>query len=217
MHLFHYHWWTERVEQMEGFYQQQGFETVLRVGRHEGEMQTFNPPLEWDDFRDNGIAFRIIEMVKGKTNINFGHGIGDRFDHIGLLVNDAEYERIIEKAKSLDLNINESERRTFLSTPWKFRIELQRRKDVVHDKGTLIMAMDIGLPFQEIPKMIGNLLDLDMYVESASHIRMGNHEWSLNFYEEDSTRLCSVHFSQDTMNSVDPVGTKLITALDDEG
>ncbi|WP_051239855.1 hypothetical protein [Pontibacillus halophilus] len=132
-------------------------------------------------------------------------------------MNEVEYERIIEKAKGLDLNINESERRTFLSTPWKFRIELQRRKDVVHHQGTHIMAMDIGLPFQENPKVIGDLLDLDLVVESDSHIRVGNHEWSLNFYEEDSTRLCSVHFSQDTMHSVDPVGTELITAWNDEG
>ncbi|WP_051239856.1 hypothetical protein [Pontibacillus halophilus] len=71
MQLFHYHWWTEHVEQMEEFYQQQGFETVLRVGRYEGEMQTFNPPLEWDDFRDKGITFRIIEMVKGKNEYYF--------------------------------------------------------------------------------------------------------------------------------------------------
>ncbi|WP_079478930.1 hypothetical protein [Halobacillus salinus] len=212
MKLFHYHWWTELVEQMEDFYREQGFETVLRVGRHEGEMQTFNPPLEWDDFRNKGISFRIIEMVKGQTNITFGYGKADRFDHIGLLVGEDEYERIIDKAKDLNLKINEGERRTFVSTPWKFRIELQRRQGVVHDKGTLVNAMDIGLPFQDgKPRIIADLLDLDLYSESNSEVRIGNKEWKLHFIDEESTRLRSVHFSQDDLHTVDPVGTTLST------
>ncbi|MFQ3544522.1 hypothetical protein Q7A53_10565 [Halobacillus rhizosphaerae] len=45
MKLFHYHWWTDKIEEMEEFYREQGFETDLRVGRFQGEMQSFNPPL----------------------------------------------------------------------------------------------------------------------------------------------------------------------------
>ena len=163
MQLFHYHWWTDKEEEMEKFYHDQGFETRIRVGRYQGEMQPFNPPLTWEDFRDKQVAFRIIEMVNGQTNLTFGHGTKDRFDHIGILVNETEYKRVMEKAEELNWNVNEGERRTFISTPWKFRIELQKRHEVVSDHNhTQIRAMEIDLPFQENPESIARLLDLNI-------------------------------------------------------
>lgn len=86
MLLFHYHFWTPHLEETEKFYVENGFRTSLRTGKYQGEYQTFNPPLEWDDFRNKPITFRIIEVRRGAMNITFGFGKKVMFDHIGFLV-----------------------------------------------------------------------------------------------------------------------------------
>jgi hypothetical protein len=58
--------------------------------------------LTCDDFNGKQTGFRIFEMVKVQTNVTFGHGKRDRFDHIGVLVNEEEYSGIISKAAELD-------------------------------------------------------------------------------------------------------------------
>ncbi len=44
MKCFHYHWWTDKVEEMEAWYRGIGFETRQRIGRANGTMREFNPP-----------------------------------------------------------------------------------------------------------------------------------------------------------------------------
>jgi hypothetical protein len=210
MKLFHYHYWTDKVKAMEHFYQQLGYQTVLRVGNLDGEMQTFNPPLTWDDFKEKEIAFRIIEMVKGQTNVTFGQGKRDRFDHIGVLVNEEEYSGIVGRAAELGWAVNEGERRTFISTPWKCRIELQRRSDVVaEEQHTVIRQMKIDVPFTEHPGWVAQLLHLDVLHEEDAHVKVGNDEWSIVFNKEDDVRLQAVYFTVDGMKDVDPVGVRL--------
>ncbi|MGE6753829.1 hypothetical protein ACQKFO_10295 [Rossellomorea sp. NPDC071047] len=214
MQLFHYHWWTDKPEEMETFYQQSGFETTLRVGRHNGEMHTFNPPLNWEEFRDKDIQFRIIEMVKGQTNITFGHGKKDMFDHIGFLVTDTEYSEVLERAEELQWKVNEGERRTFISTPWKFRIELQRRREVVtEEKQPSIQAMEIHMPFRENPALVCSLLDFELTEQTSGKVTIENDDCTLIFCnsEEKEASLYSVMFLADhVFSNVDPVQTKLI-------
>ena len=211
MELFHYHWWTDKTEEMEKFYREQGFETKLRVGRYQGDMQPFNPPLTWDDFRDKQVAFRIIEMVNGQTNVTFGHGTKDRFDHIGILVSETEYKRILENAEALNWRVSEGERRTFISTPWRFRIELQLRMEVVSDQNhTQIKAMEMDLPFQENPESIAHLLGLTIGQRDETKVEVGNKDWKLVFSNKNDTRLSSVYFTKSNIHATDPVGTKLM-------
>ncbi|MEI5907379.1 hypothetical protein WAK64_09955 [Bacillus spongiae] len=210
MQLFHYHWWTDKLEDMENFYHQLGFETTIRVGKYNGEMQTFHPPLKWDDFRDKGITFRIIEMVKGQTNITFGHGKKDMFDHIGLLVDETEYTEIMGKAKELNWRINEGDRRTFIFTPWHFKIELQKRNDVISkDKHTFIDTIEIDIPFKENPELIGSLLNLDTYQQNNDQVKVGDNNWNIVLCNSADTRLKSVYFSDGNINESDPVGAHL--------
>ncbi|MGM0751631.1 MAG: hypothetical protein ACQET6_06830 [Bacillota bacterium] len=214
MQLFHYHWWTDRPEEMERFYRQSGFRTTLRVGRYNGEMHTFNPPLNWEDFRDKDIRFRIIEMVKGQTNLTFGHGKKDMFDHIGFLVTDTEYSGIIERAGKLQWKVDEGERRTFISTPWKFRIELQKRREVVsEEKHPSIQAMEIHMNFREDPALVSRLLGFELTEQTNGKVTMGNEESTLIFCssEKKETRLHSVTFLADhNFTMADTVHTKLI-------
>jgi hypothetical protein len=214
MQLFHYHWWTDKVEEMERFYQQSGFETTLRVGRYNGEMHTFNPPLNWENFREKDIRFRIIEMVKGQTNLTFGHGKKDMFDHIGFLVTDAEYSQLIERAGELKWKVNEGERRTFISNPWNFRIELQKRREVVtEEKRPSIQAIEIHMPLREDPALVSSLLDFELTDQNDGKVRIENDECTLIFCstgEKQANLHTVVYLADHDFISVDPVQTKLI-------
>ncbi|MDR7072439.1 hypothetical protein [Fictibacillus barbaricus] len=129
--LFHYHFWTPYLEETEKFYKDNGFRVSQRIGKYEGEFQTFNPPLSWNDFRDKNILFRIIETRKGAVNITFGYGKKIRFDHIGFFVSLEEHNKICENAITMKWLVKKGEKRTFITTPYGFRIELQINADVV--------------------------------------------------------------------------------------
>ncbi|MCS0825441.1 hypothetical protein NX029_16065 [Cytobacillus firmus] len=129
--LFHYHFWTPHVEETERFYTNNGFRIYQRIGKYQGDFQNFDPPLVWEDFREKDILFRIIEARKGCINVTFGYGKKSIFDHIGFLVNEKEQEFICQNAVNMNWNVDRGERRTFITTPYSFRIELQTNKDLV--------------------------------------------------------------------------------------
>jgi hypothetical protein len=132
--LFHYHFWTPYVEETEKFYVDHGFRISQRIGKYNGEFQPFDPPLTWDDFREKKILFRIIEARKGAVNITFGFGKKVIFDHIGFFVSEEELDQICENARKMSWEVNKGERRTFISTPYSFRIELQSHTDVMDSR-----------------------------------------------------------------------------------
>ncbi len=129
--LFHYHFWTPYLEETEKFYVDNGFRIYQRIGKYNGDFQTFNPPLTWDDIRKKKIVFRIIEVRKGAVNITFGFGKKIMFDHIGFLVSEDEKGEICENAQKMNWKVDHDERRTFITTPYDFRIELQTSTDVI--------------------------------------------------------------------------------------
>ena len=129
--LFHYHFWTPLVEETEAFYKENGFRVTQRIGKYNGAFQTFHPPLSWNDFRQKKILFRIIEVRKGAVNITFGFGKKIKFDHIGFLVSEEEKNAICKNAEKMHWELDRSERRTFITTPYQFRIELQAGTDVI--------------------------------------------------------------------------------------
>lgn len=143
--LFHYHFWTPYVEETEKFYVDNGFRISQRIGRYQGEFQEFNPPIKWDDFREKNILFRIIEARKGTINITFGYGKRIMFDHIGFLVSGKEQEQICENADKLNWKVDKGERRTFIATPYNFKIELQTNTDVVDSLNSQIKLQELKL------------------------------------------------------------------------
>nr|WP_243856232.1 MULTISPECIES: hypothetical protein [Cytobacillus] len=119
------------MEETERFYVNNGFRVFQRIGKYQGDFQSFDPPLVWDDFREKDILFRIIEARKGSINVTFGYGKKSIFDHIGFLVNEKEQKLICQNAVNMNWNVDRGERRTFITTPYSFRIELQTNKDIV--------------------------------------------------------------------------------------
>jgi hypothetical protein len=162
--LFHYHFWTPFVEETEEFYKVNGFHVSQRMGRYQNEFQSFNPPQKWGDFRNKNIIFRIIEMKKGAINITFGFGKKVKFDHIGFLVSDNDNRDIIDSAKQMHLNVQANERRTFIGTPYGFRIELQTHHDAVEseDSPTKIKELEISTHSKDLLKFLNQLFNKEI-------------------------------------------------------
>ena len=158
--LFHYHLWTPFVEETERFYQQLGFQVTQRIGKYEGAFTSFDPPLDWDDFREQQILFRIIEMKRGAINITFGYGKKVMFDHIGFLVTEADRLKVIDRAEGLGLTVQANERRTFIGTPFGFRVELQTHPDAVESEtGDQLLQLGIATPKPGLEPLLSQLLD----------------------------------------------------------
>lgn len=159
MKLFHYHLWTPHLAEMEDFYTEIGFNVKLRLGKRDGKFASFNPPLTWEDFQPNPPLFRIIEMVSGSVNVTFGFGKTTKFDHLGFLVSQEEYNLICQNAKGQSLTVEEGERRTFVYTPFGFKIELQLREDAVPSiHGEEIKRMVLSIADPRIPPLFQELL-----------------------------------------------------------
>ncbi|WP_226668974.1 hypothetical protein [Metabacillus litoralis] len=179
--LFHYHFWTPYLEETEKFYVQHGFTVTQRIGKFNGEFQSFNPPLQWDDFRAEKILFRIIELKKGKVNISIGFGKKVIFDHLGYFVTVEDVEKICERAENLNWKINKGDRRTFISTPYQFRIELQTNRDALEDVKSSLELKSIELTTKK-PGLENDLLYLFQLDTTNIKTNTGN-ELHLNTVE----------------------------------
>ncbi|WP_338781617.1 hypothetical protein [Metabacillus sp. FJAT-52054] len=165
--LFHYHYWTPYLEETEKFYTELGFTVHQRIGRLNGSFQSFNPPLVWEDFRENPPLFRIIEMKKGNINVTVGYGKKVMFDHIGFFVSKEEHGIVCEKARNLGWKVEEDERRTFISTPYGFRIELQTHPDVLAAGDAAIEKMILSIRKEGLEKDLHRLFNRDVRVFSV--------------------------------------------------
>jgi hypothetical protein len=159
--LFHYHHWTPYLEETEKYYFDQGFEVSQRLGRFKGEFQAFNPPLSWKEFRDQEILFRIIEMKKGNINITFGYGKKVMFDHIGLLVSKEKHDQICKNAEEHGWEVNIGDRRTFVSTPYGFKVELQTHVDVIENSSSKIETMQLTTKNEPLDHTFYEVFSLD--------------------------------------------------------
>lgn len=158
--LFHYHLWTPFVEETERFYQKLGFRVTQRIGKQDGTFTSFDPPLDWDDFRHEKILFRIIEMKRGVINITFGYGKKVAFDHIGFWMTKAERLATLQRAETLGWTVQANERRTFIQTPYGFRIELQTHLDAIESRsGDQLLQLEIATPKSGLAAMLHQLLE----------------------------------------------------------
>ncbi|WP_199621284.1 hypothetical protein [Paenibacillus alkalitolerans] len=193
MKLFHYHHWTPMVEDMEKTYRVNGYAVAGRYGKYENRMQTFHPPLTWDDFRNKQIIFRIIEMRRGSVNVTFGYGKRNMFDHIGFLLNSNQQHKddlIVSRANELGFSIDRNERRTFISVPDAFRIELQTNTDAIIDYSVNITRMDIEVRNTEVIGTLAYLLDLKREKNS-----LYGDGWEINLAKGVTTSLQSIYLN----------------------
>jgi catechol 2,3-dioxygenase-like lactoylglutathione lyase family enzyme len=160
--LFHYHLVTSRVREVEARYVGKlGFDLVARYGRIGDEQTSFEPGVSWDELDDRGFKLRLSELERGAVNVVVQPGQWPlpRVDHIGIALDDDEFEAALETAARRDLRVQEhGGRRTFVSTGAGYRLD-----DLLADSDELRLG-ELQLRADdpdEKARVLAELLELD--------------------------------------------------------
>jgi catechol 2,3-dioxygenase-like lactoylglutathione lyase family enzyme len=137
VHLFHYHLVTSKVREVEARYiGKLGFHLVARHGRVGEDLTSYEPGVSWSELDDSGFKLRLSELERGAVNVVVQPGQWPlpRVDHLGLVLDEDEFEAALERAAHAELRIQEhGGRRTFVSTNAGYRLELHPPRDWLDD------------------------------------------------------------------------------------
>ncbi|HET9507436.1 MAG TPA: hypothetical protein VFO81_05790 [Gaiellaceae bacterium] len=128
MQLFHYHLVTSQVRPVEARYVGKlGFELVARHGRIGEDYQSFESGTSWEELDGLGFKLRLSELERGAVNVVVQPGQWElpRVDHLGLALDDDEFDELIDRAATKELRIQaHGGRRTFVATNAGYRLEV---------------------------------------------------------------------------------------------
>ena len=148
MQLFHYHLVTSRVRQVEARYVGKlAFELVARHGRIGEEYQSFETGTSWEELDAMGFKLRLTELERGAVNVVVQPGQWEvpRVDHLGLALDEDEFDELIDRATERELRIQaHGGRRTFVATNAGYRLEVHPPRDWLQDlleaRSTLLLT-----------------------------------------------------------------------------
>jgi catechol 2,3-dioxygenase-like lactoylglutathione lyase family enzyme len=148
VYVFHYHLVTSRVREVEARYiGKLGFDLVARHGRVGEDLHSFEPGLSWGELDELGFKLRLTELECGAVNVVVQPGQWPlpRVDHLGLALDEDEFEAAMGRAERGGLRVQEhGGRRTFVSTNAGYRLELHPPRDwideLLSDAETLRLA-----------------------------------------------------------------------------
>jgi hypothetical protein len=137
MQLFHYHLVTSRVRQVEARYVGKlAFSLVARHGRIGEDYQSFESGVSWEELDKMGFKLRLSELERGAVNVVVQPGQWElpRVDHLGLALDEEEFDEVVERAVERDLRIqSHGGRRTFIATNAGYRLEVHPPRDWLQD------------------------------------------------------------------------------------
>ena len=137
MHLFHYHLVTSKVREVEARYiGKLGFDLVARHGRIGEDLRSYEPGVSWAELDELGFKLRLTELELGAVNVVVQPGQWPlpRVDHLGLALDDEEFDRALTRAEEATLRVQEhGGRRTFVSTNAGYRLELHPPRDWIEE------------------------------------------------------------------------------------
>jgi catechol 2,3-dioxygenase-like lactoylglutathione lyase family enzyme len=137
VHLFHYHLVTSKVRDVEARYiAKLGFRLVARYGRIGDEQTHYEAGVSWEELDRMGFRLRLSELECGAVNVVVQPGQWElpRLDHIGLALDDEEFEETMERARTLELRVQEYPgRRTFVATGAGYRVEVHPPRDWIDE------------------------------------------------------------------------------------
>lgn len=131
--LFHLHFAVPDVPAAERALADAGLPPYRRFGRLDGERAS----LDADEPVPDGFRLRLQNARTGAVDVTLAPGTRLQFDHLGVVVPDVA--AVVDRAEDVDWSARDSGgRRSFLATPWRFRVE------VVDAAGAV--AGDLGSP-----------------------------------------------------------------------
>jgi hypothetical protein len=135
--LFHYHLVTSQLRDVEARYLGRlGFRLVARHGRIGENHRSFESGTSWEELDRAGFKLRLSELERGAVNVVVqpGHWRIPRVDHIGLALDEDEFEDVLQRATGAKLRIQEhAGRRTFVATNAGYRLEIHPPRDWIED------------------------------------------------------------------------------------
>jgi catechol 2,3-dioxygenase-like lactoylglutathione lyase family enzyme len=173
--LFHYHLVTSRVREVEARYVGKlGFDLVARHGRVGEELTSYEPGVSWEELDTRGFKLRLTELEKGAVNVVVqpGQWPVPRVDHLGLVLDEDEFEATLERAERANLRIQEhAGRRTFVSTNAGYRLEIHPPREWIDE----LLAQEDELRLAELhlkaddPAAKANALAEILYAEQREN------------------------------------------------
>jgi catechol 2,3-dioxygenase-like lactoylglutathione lyase family enzyme len=135
--LFHYHLVTSQLREVEARYLGKlGFELVARHGRVGEDHVAVEPGVSWEKLDHDGFKLRLSELERGAVNVVVqpGHWRVPRVDHIGVALDEEEFQAVLGRATQWNLRVQEhGGRRTFVATNAGYRIEIHPPRDWIDD------------------------------------------------------------------------------------
>jgi len=135
--LFHYHLVTSNVREVEARYLAKlGFRLIARYGRVGEDQVHFEAGVGWDELERKGFRHRLSELERGAVNVVVQPGQWPlpRVDHVGVALDDDEFQEVLERATRLRLRVQEYPgRRTFIATDAGYRVEVHPQRDWIDE------------------------------------------------------------------------------------
>ena len=128
MRLFHYHLVTSRLRDLEARYLGKlRFHLVARYGRIGDDQVAAEAGVSWEQLDRDGFKLRLSELERGALNVVVqpGHWEVPRVDHLGVALDEDEFQAVLGRAMQWNLRVQEhGGRRTFVATNAGYRLEI---------------------------------------------------------------------------------------------
>ena len=176
MQLFHYHLVTSQLRDVEARYLGKlGFDLVARYGRIGEEHVAVEAGVSWEKLDHDGFKLRLSELELGAVNVVVqpGHWRGPRVDHIGVALDEEEFQEVLGRAAQWNLRVQEhGGRRTFVATIVGYRIEIHPPRDWIDEllsERAALRLTELQLRADEPDAKAGALADiLGVQLEESS-------------------------------------------------
>lgn len=117
--LFHVHVHVPDVDYAAAVLADYGLPVNARYGSVDGEAVALGP----DETPPADFRFRLQDSQRGHANVTLTAGPEVSFDHLGIVT--SGFDDVVERARKAGWTVQGvDEPRTFLITPWEFRIEI---------------------------------------------------------------------------------------------
>jgi hypothetical protein len=163
---------TKGVKIMEDFYVKiLGFQVLARYGYVNEEHTRFTPEVSWEELESKGARLRLVELQCGAVNLVLmpSKFQQTKLDHFGIILDEQTFENVFQVAEELDLKSSRSPERSFIATPFGFKIELhpnvQDRYAFSEEDFHQIRITEISLGSQaadQLSHLLSKLLNVDL-------------------------------------------------------
>jgi hypothetical protein len=124
------------------------------------------PGVSWEQLDRDGFKLRLSELERGALNVVVqpGHWDVPRVDHLGVALDEDEFQAVLGRAMNWNLRVQEhGGRRTFVATNAGYRLEIHPPRDWIEDlldrEGELRLA-ELQLRADEPETKAGALADI---------------------------------------------------------